>query len=371
MVAKDPKSAPAQASGTAVQPKETEKQPAGVQQKPGGPTVATDPGVELSYRAADGVVYTPLPDGTVIRSIGDPFDPANKNIQRVISVPAGFDFGAPGAMAILDNPANAARTLVPGQRQPNGLKGIQVYSGAKPRPENLLRLLLQDPAGNTYALQPDGTYTVTPRRAQAPSVVVNPGNGFRPDGADALSRLIALENRVGFYIYAPMEQVVEDGRYPISAPAGTHAREYYALDSTGRQLDLERPMEVRGHVFPEATQGAVLDSSILLARAIRPNLTSTAVQELGWDLSGLIDPMLYQRERYGLTYESGSVELSLAQKIALSAKYSYGLLLVERVQLAQEPQFRQRHGLGPTDSIPIPLQPLQREEAERYVDGLL
>lgn len=368
-VARDPKSAPAQ--GTAVQPTETGKQPAEKQQKSGRPSAVAKPGIELSYRAADGTVYTPLPDGTVIRSIGDPFDPANANKQRVISVPEGFNFGAPGAMAYLDNPANAARTMVPSPRQPNGIKVIAVHGGAKARPDNLLYSLLQDRQGNTYALQPDGTYTVTPRGAQAPSVVVNPGEGFRPDGPDAEARLTASKNRVGFYIYAPVDQVVEEGRYSIPAPAGTSARQYYALDSSGEQLDSERPMEVRGHVFSEVAQADMSEPSILLARAIRPNLTVTAVKEMGWDLSGLVDPMLYQKERYGLTYESGSVELSLAQKIAVTAKYSYGLLLVERVQLAQEPQFRQRHGLGPTDSIPIPLQPLQREEAERYVDGLL
>ncbi len=366
-VAKDPKSAPAQGAGT----KETGKQPAKKKKIPGKPSTEVKPGIELSYRAADGTVYTPLPDGTVIRSIGDPFDPANVNNQRVISVPESFNFGAPGAMAYLDNPTNAARIMVPRPRQPNGIKVIAVHGGAKPRGDNLLYSLLQDRQGNTYALQPDGTYTVTPPGAQAPSVVVNPGEGFRSDGVDAEARLTAPENRVGFYIYAPVAQVVEEGRYPIPAPAGTSARQYYALGSTGRQLDPERPMEVRGHVFSEVAQAYMLDPSILLARAIRPNLTATAVQEMDWDLSGLADPLLYQRERFGLTYESGSVELSLAQKIAVSAKYSYGLLLVERVQSAQEPQFRQRHGLAPTDSIPTQLQALQREEAERYVDGLL
>lgn len=345
-------------------------------QEPAGTGVAPavlSPGTYRIYRVSDGTTYTPMPDGlTVIRSLGDPFDPANESDQRVISVPAGFDFSAPGAFDYLDDPAHAARSLIRGERQPNGLTAVEVHSGAKPMGSNLVRVFYQDQAKNTYTPQPDGTWTLTPLGARAPSLVVNPGEGFRVDASDALARLTSPGNRVGFYMYEPTSQIERKGKYDIPAPAGTYVQRYYALDHTGKNLDSERPVEVRGYIFSETAQSVAIDSSILLAQALRPNLTATAAERVDWDVSTVLaEPMLYQKERLGLTYEEGSVELTLAQKIVVSAKTSYGALLVERVQSAQDADFRERHGLGPTESIPPPLLPLQRDEAERRVDEFL
>lgn len=338
-----------------------------------GTTPIVAPGSYQSYRAPDGTTYTPMPDGkTVIRSIGDPFDPANESDQRVIAVPAGFDFRDPAALSYLDDPAHAARTLTRGVRYANGLTAVEVHSSAKPREDNLVRVFYQDKSKNTYTQQSDGTWTITPWGAKAPSVVVNPREGFRADAPDALARLTAPGNRVGFYTYELASQIERKGKYDIPAPAGTYAQRYYGLDQTGSALDSERPMEVRAYIFSEAARGFAADPSNLLTQALRPNLNPAAAARIDWDVTtSLSEPILYQRERLGLTYDAGSVELILAQKIAASAKTSYGTLLVDRVQTAQEGAFRERHGLGPNQVIPPTLLPLQREEAERRVDEYL
>ncbi|MBK8576481.1 MAG: hypothetical protein IPN90_12680 [Elusimicrobia bacterium] len=370
-VSKDPKAKPAVAES---KPTGSDAKEPDVKVTPKtGTTPTMAPGSYLSYLFPDGTTYTPMPDGkTVIRSIGDPFDPANESDQRVISIPPGFDFGAPGSMAYLDDPAHAARTLVRGVRQANGLTAVEVHIGAKARGDNLVRVFYQDKYKNTYTQQVDGTWTITPLGARAPSIVVNPGEGFRADAPDALTRLTGAENRVGFYTYEPTSQIERKGKYDIPAPAGTYSQRYYFLDQTGSALDSERPVEVRAYIFPEAARGFAVDSSILLTQALRPNMTATAAERLDWDVPTVLsEPLLYQREHLGLTYEAGSVEMVLAQKIAASAKTSYGILLVERVQAAQEADFRERHGLRPTDSIPPTLLPLQRDEAERRVDEFL
>lgn len=369
-ISKDPKAAPTVTEDKSV---ETATNKTEAKKKPLTEPSASAAGTYRSYLAPDGTTYTPMPDGkTVIRSLGDPFDPANESDQRVISIPAGFDFGAPGAQAFLDNPANAARSLIRGNPLSNGLTAVAVHSGAKPIDSNLIRVFYQDKAKNTYTQQSDGTWTVTPFGARAPSVVVNPGGGFQVTAPDALARLTSLGNRVGFYLYEPASLIERKGKYDIPAPAGTYVQRYYALDSTGKKFDSGRPVEVHGYVFSDKGLNLSAESAIHLTQVLRPSMTATAAERVDWDMSSVLaEPMLYQRERLGLTYSPESVEMVLAQKIAVSAKMSYGDLLVERVQAAQEASFRERHGLGPKDSIPPPLRPLQRDEAERRVDEFL
>jgi hypothetical protein len=293
-----------------------------------------------AYRGPDGTVYTPQFDGTIVRSLGDPLNPAFEGEKSVLSVPEEFDFAQPDALKILNDPRRVLSTTRVDPRGENGLREVRVYKGtgrdAAGREDESSRVetLYQDKDLNSYRREPDGTWTVTQRGNRAPSYVVNPGDGFAAQDPAALRNL--NDTKVGTFAYKPVQSVERPGRFPLDLPLGTYSQKLIPATPKEESPESQGVTSWADRlIYDEDTLKTAVSAADGLLKALDSDLDLAAARRIHWDpRPALMETLAYQQRYLGFFYDTDSPELKVAEGVVGWLKEAYGPLLEDRLASA-------------------------------------